>query len=122
MGFGHRVYKAEDPRARHLRDRVRDMGEKYGQGKWFQILTNVEKAMAPYRERGIYVNVDFYAGAVYYMLGIPEDLFIPMFALGRMPGWMIQVFEQWSDNILLRPLLKYLGPMDLPYVPIGERK
>jgi len=66
--------------------------------------------------------VDFYAGAVYYMLGIPEDLFIPMFALGRMPGWMIQIFEQSSANILLRPLLKYVGLMDLPYVPIGERK
>ncbi len=122
MGFGHRVYKAEDPRARHLRDRVRDMSEKYDQVKWFQILSRVERAMAPYRERGIYVNVDFYAGAVYYMLGIPEDLFIPMFALGRMPGWMIQVFEQWADNILLRPLLRYVGPMDLPYIPISERK
>jgi citrate synthase len=122
MGFGHRVYKAEDPRARHLRERVRAMGEKYGQVKWFQILSRVEQAMAPYREKGIYVNVDFYAGAVYYMLGIPEDLFIPMFALGRMPGWIIQAFEQWADNILLRPRLKYVGPMDLPYVPIDERK
>lgn len=122
MGFGHRVYKVEDPRARHLRDRARDMGEKYGQTKWFQILSRVEQAMAPYRERGIYVNVDFYAGAVYCMLGIPEDLFIPMFALGRMPGWITQILEQWADNILLRPLLKYVGPVDLPYIPIGERK
>jgi citrate synthase len=121
-GFGHRVYKTEDPRARHLRDRVRHMSEKYGQVKWFQILSRVEQAMAPYRERGIYVNVDFYAGAVYLMLGIPEDLFISMFALGRMPGWITQIFEQWADNILLRPLLKYVGPEDLPYIPIGERK
>lgn len=122
MGFGHRVYKCEDPRARHLRERVRHMGEKYGQPKWFQILSRVEQAMAPYRERGIYVNVDFYSGAVYYMLGIPEDLFIPMFALGRMTGWMVQIFEQWADNILLRPLLKYVGPMDLPYIPIDQRE
>lgn len=122
MGFGHRVYKTEDPRARHLRDRVRHMGEKYGQVKWFQILSRVEQAMAPYRERGIYVNVDFYAGAAYSLLGIPEDLFIPMFALGRMPGWITQILEQWADNILLRPLLKYVGPVDLPYIPISERK
>ncbi|MGD0205116.1 MAG: citrate/2-methylcitrate synthase [Dehalococcoidia bacterium] len=122
MGFGHRVYKTEDPRARHLRDRVRHMGEKYGQVKWFQILSRVEQAMAPYRERGIYVNVDFYAGAAYSLLGIPEDLFIPMFALGRMPGWITQILEQWANNILLRPLLKYVGPVDLPYIPISERK
>jgi len=122
MGFGHRVYKTEDPRARHLRDRVRHMGEKYGQVKWFQILSRVEQAMAPYRERGIYVNVDFYAGAAYSLLGIPEDLFISMFALGRMPGWITQILEQWADNILLRPLLKYVGPVDLPYIPISERK
>jgi citrate synthase len=122
MGFGHRVYKTEDPRARHLRDRVRHMGEKYGQVKWFQILSRVEEAMAPYRERGIYVNVDFYAGAAYSLLGIPEDLFIPMFALGRMPGWITQILEQWADNVLLRPLLRYVGPVDLPYIPISERK
>jgi len=121
MGFGHRVYKAEDPRARHMRDRARTIGEKMGQAKWYQILRRVEEAMAPYRERGIYVNVDFYAGAVYYLLGIPEDLFIPMFALGRIPGWIVQVFEQWQDNVLLRPLLKYVGPMDLPYLPISQR-
>jgi citrate synthase len=122
MGFGHRVYKTEDPRARHLRDRVRHMGEKYGQVKWFQILSRVEEAMAPYREHGIYVNVDFYAGAAYSLLGIPEDLFIPMFALGRMPGWITQILEQWADNILLRPLLRYVGPVDLPYIPISERR
>jgi citrate synthase len=122
MGFGHRVYRVEDPRARHLRGRVRHMSEKHGHDKWFQILTRVEEAMAPYRERGIHVNVDFYASAVYYMLGIPDDLFISMFALGRMPGWITHVLEQWSDNILLRPLLKYVGPIDLPYVPIEQRK
>jgi citrate synthase len=75
----------------------------------------------PYRQRGIYVNVDFYAAAVYYLLGIPEELFIPIFAIGRMPGWIVQVFEQWQDNVLIRPLLEYVGPKDLPYVPIEER-
>jgi citrate synthase len=66
--------------------------------------------------------VDFYAGAAYSLLGIPEDLFISMFALGRMPGWITQILEQWADNILLRPLLRYVGPVDLPYIPISERR
>ena len=122
MGFGHRVYRAEDPRARHLRERSRDLSEKVGQPKWFQILTYVEEvAMVPYRERGIYVNVDFFAGSIYYLLGIPEDLFISIFAMGRIPGWTVQVMEQLSDNILLRPRLLYQGPMDVEYVPIDQR-
>ena len=122
MGFGHRVYRAEDPRARHLRERSRALSQKVGQPKWFEILTYVEEvAMVPYRERGIYVNVDFFAGSIYYLLGIPEDLFISIFAMGRIPGWTVQVMEQFSDNILLRPRLQYEGPMDVDYVPIGER-
>ena len=122
MGFGHRVYKAEDPRARHLRERSRDLSEKVGQPKWFQILTYVEEvAMVPYRERGIYVNVTSSAGSIYYLLGIPEDLFISIFAMGRIPGWTVQVMEQFSDNILLRPRLLYQGPMDVEYVPIDQR-
>ena len=122
MGFGHRVYKAEDPRARHLRARSRELGEKMGQPHWFQILRYLEeKIMVPYRSRGIYVNVDFFAGSIYHLLGIPEDLFIPIFALGRIPGWTLQCVEQYEDNILIRPLLDYQGPMDLEYVPIEER-
>lgn len=120
-GFGHRVYRVEDPRARHMRDRARELGEKMGQPKWFRILTAIQDAMAPLADRGINVNVDFYAGAVYYLLGIPEDLFVPMFAIGRTPGWIAQVMEQWSDNTLIRPLLAYEGPRDLAYVPIAER-
>ena len=77
--------------------------------------------MVPYRERGIYVNVDFFAGSIYYLLGIPEDLFISIFAMGRIPGWTVQVMEQFSDNILLRPRLLYQGPMDVEYVPIDQR-
>jgi citrate synthase len=122
MGFGHRVYRAEDPRARHLRDRSRILSEKLGQPQWFQILTYVEEhAMVPYRSRGIFVNVDFFAGSIYYLLGIPDDLFISIFALGRIPGWTLQCVEQYHDNILIRPLLEYIGPMDLEYVPIGQR-
>ncbi len=122
MGFGHRVYKAEDPRARHLRDRSRELGEKRGQPQWFQILRYLEeKTMVPYREKGIFVNVDFFAGSIYHLLNIPEDIFISIFALGRIPGWTLQCMEQYKDNILLRPLLDYKGPMDLDYVPIENR-
>jgi citrate synthase len=123
MGFGHRVYKAEDPRATHLRERSRALGEKLGQPHWFQILRYLEEQiMVPYRSRGIFVNVDFFAGSIYYLLGIPDDLFISIFALGRIPGWTLQCVEQYDDNILLRPLLDYKGPMDLEYVPIEQRR
>ncbi len=122
MGFGHRVYRAEDPRARHLRERSRDLGEKMGQPHWFQILRYLEEQiMVPYRAKGIFVNVDFFAGSIYNLLGIPEDLFISIFALGRIPGWTLQCVEQYRDNILIRPLLDYQGPMDLEYVPIDQR-
>jgi len=121
MGFGHRVYKSEDPRAPHMRDRSRILAGKYDQYKSYYILRKLDEVMAPYRQRGIYVNVDFYAAAVYYLLGIPEELFIPIFAIGRIPGWIVQVFEQWQDNVLIRPLLLYVGPKDLPYEPIDQR-
>ncbi len=121
MGFGHAVYKAEDPRARHLREGSRILAEKKGQPQWFQILSKVEEHMRPYAERGICVNVDFWSGSVYYLLGIPEDLFISIFAVARVPGYVVQVLEQQDKNILLRPLLNYVGPTDLSYVPIAER-
>ncbi len=121
MGMGHRVYKVEDPRARHMRERARVLGEKLGQPKWYQILERIAEVTAPMRARGISLNVDFYAGAVYYLLGIPEDLFISMFAMGRMPGWCAHVLEQMQNNVLIRPLLHYAGPMDLEYVPLEQR-
>ncbi|PKB65625.1 MAG: citrate (Si)-synthase [SAR202 cluster bacterium Io17-Chloro-G3] len=121
MGFGHRVYRAEDPRARHLRNRSKDLGERKGQPQWFQILSTLQEVMQPYQSRGIFVNVDFYAGSIYYLMGIPDDLFISIFALGRVPGWTLQVAEQYSDNILIRPLLEYTGPMDVEFVPIDKR-
>jgi len=121
MGFGHRVYKVEDPRARHMREKSRALSERMGQAKWYQILEAVVESMSRYQRHGIYVNVDFYAGSVYYLLGIPEDLFVPIFAIGRVPGWCASVIEQLEDNILIRPLLRYEGPMDLKYVPIDQR-
>ncbi|MDP9236946.1 MAG: citrate (Si)-synthase [Chloroflexota bacterium] len=121
MGFGHRVYKTEDPRAAELRGVARDLGHKMGNDRWFQILQEIERAMEPYRPKGIYPNVDFYAGAVYSLLGIPEEQFIPMFAVGRMPGWVAHVLEQYEDNVLIRPLLEYTGPRHLRYVQIEKR-
>ncbi|MPZ49561.1 MAG: citrate (Si)-synthase [Dehalococcoidia bacterium] len=121
MGFGHRVYKAEDPRARHMRDRAKSLGEKTGHSEWYEILIAVEKEMVPYQSRGIFVNVDFYAGAVYALLGLPEDLFIPIFAVGRIPGWCVEILEQYDNNILIRPLLDYTGPKSLEYTPVEQR-
>jgi citrate synthase len=121
MGFGHRVYRAEDPRARHLREGVRQLSEEKGEPKWYGILEAVQKAMAPYGRRGIHVNVDFFAGVIYYLNGIPHDLFVPIFAVGRIPGWTVQVIEQFEHNILLRPLLQYAGPEERKYVPMSER-
>ncbi|MBI4202087.1 MAG: citrate (Si)-synthase [Chloroflexi bacterium] len=121
MGFGHRVYKAEDPRARHLRERSRTLGIAKGQPQWFGILTKLQDVMKPYQARGIFVNVDFFAGSIYYLMGIPDDIFISIFALGRIPGWTLNVVEQYRNNILIRPLTDYNGPMDVPYVPISQR-
>jgi citrate synthase len=120
-GFGHRVYRAEDPRARHMRAGVERLSKEMGQPKWFQILQAVVAAMAPYARHGVNVNVDFYSGVVYHLLGIKRDLFVPIFAIGRVPGWAVQVLEQLENNILLRPLTLYNGPDARAYVPIGER-
>ena len=122
MGFGHRVYKAVDPRSVHLQKDAKSLGERKGQPKWFGILQSLIEVMEPYRKRGIYQNVDFFSGTIYYLLGIPDDLFISIFAMGRIPGWTAQVVEQYQNNILLRPRLLYTGAMDLEYVPIDERK
>ena len=121
MGFGHRVYRAEDPRARHLREGVRRLSQEKGEPKWHAILEAVVEAMRPYGRLGVHVNVDFYAGVIYYLHSIPQDLFVPIFAVGRVPGWTVQVLEQMEKNILIRPLLQYVGPIDQPYVPIEER-
>lgn len=121
MGFGHRVYRAEDPRARHMRDGVERLSREMGQPHWYEILQALVEAMKPYSRHGVNVNVDFYAGVVYYLHGIPEDLFVPIFAMGRVPGWTVQVLEQMENNILIRPLTEYTGPEPRPYVPIEKR-
>ena len=121
MGFGHRVYRAEDPRARHMREGVARLSREMGQPHWFDILQALVDAMSPYARHGVHVNVDFYAGVVYYLNGIPEDLFVPIFAIGRVPGWTVQVLEQLDRNILIRPLTHYTGPPPRDYVPLDER-
>ena len=121
MGFGHRVYRTEDPRARHMREGVQRLSQEMGQPKWYAILDATVEAMSPYARLGVNVNVDFYAGVVYYLLGVPEDLFVPIFAMGRVPGWAAQVLEQFEHNILIRPLTVYNGPEPRDYVPLAAR-
>jgi citrate synthase len=120
-GFGHRVYRAEDPRARHMRAGVERLSKEMGQPKWYEILQAVVAAMAPYARHGVNVNVDFYSGVVYHLLGIKRDLFVPIFAIGRVPGWSLQVLEQLEGNILIRPLTLYNGPDLRPYLPLEQR-
>jgi citrate synthase len=120
-GFGHRVYRTEDPRARHMREGVKQLSREMGEPKWFQILEAVVEAMKPYARHGVNVNVDFYSGVIYHLHGISKDLFVPIFAIGRVPGWTLQVLEQLANNILIRPLLHYTGPDLRPYVPIEQR-
>ncbi len=121
MGFGHRVYRAEDPRARHMRAGVERLSREMGQPQWYQILEALVEAMKPYSRHGVNVNVDFYAGVVYYLNGIPPDLFVPIFAVGRVPGWAVSVLEQMENNILIRPLTLYNGPEPRQYAAIGQR-
>ncbi|MDE2384784.1 MAG: citrate (Si)-synthase [Alphaproteobacteria bacterium] len=121
-GFGHRVYRTEDPRARHMRDGVEKLSREMGEPKWFAILQAVVEAMKPYSRFGVNVNVDFYSGVIYYLNGIPQDLFVPIFAVGRVPGWAVQCIEQLQNNILIRPLTQYDGPEPRAYQPIVSRR
>ena len=123
MGFGHAVYRAVDPRSIHMKAEAKRLGERRGQPEWFSILQAVTEtdAMKQRAKKGIHPNVDFWAGAVYYLLGIPDDLFVPMFAIGRMPGWAAHVLEQYSKRDLLRPRLAYEGPLDVEYEPVEQR-
>jgi citrate synthase len=120
-GFGHRVYRAEDPRARHMKAGVERLSKEKGEPRWFEILAAVVEAMKPYARHGLNVNVDFWSGAIYQLHGIPMDLYVPIFAIGRVPGWVIQCIEQKRQNILIRPLTEYDGPPSRQWVPIDAR-
>jgi citrate synthase len=119
MGFGHRVYKTEDPRATHLRRLSRELGEKRGEPQWHEMSWQVEQAVKA--EKGLYANVDFYSASTYHNLGIPTDLFTPVFAISRMSGWTAHVLEQYGNNRLIRPRAEYVGPRHVPYTPLDER-
>jgi citrate synthase len=119
-GFGHRVYGTEDPRATHLREMSRDLGRRAGQGTWFETSQRIESLMRA--EKRLYPNVDFYSASMYYVLGIPIDLFTPIFAVSRMSGWTAHVLEQYANNRLIRPRAEYIGPpYPQRYVPIEQR-
>jgi citrate synthase len=120
-GFGHRVYRAEDPRARHMREGVEKLSREMGEPKWYAILQAVVEAMKPYARLGVNVNVDFYSGVIYHLNGIAPDLFVPIFAVGRVPGWTVQCLEQLQNNILIRPLTLYDGPPPRDYIPLERR-
>lgn len=119
-GFGHRVYRTEDPRATHLRRMSRDLSESSGTRKWFEASRVIEEVVK--REKNINANVDFYSATVYYNLGIPVDLFTPLFAVSRISGWTAHVLEQLDNNRLIRPRADYTGPAHpAPYIPMNER-
>lgn len=119
MGFGHRVYRTGDPRADYLREFSRRLGERRGELKWHEISRRLEERML--EAKGLYPNVDFYSASTYYMLGIPMELYTPIFAFSRMSGWTAHLLEQFTDNRLIRPRAEYVGPRDLRFVPMAER-
>jgi citrate synthase len=119
MGFGHRVYKVEDPRATILREWSHRVGVAKGNLSYYDRLRRVEEVV--HREKGLYPNVDLYSGSVYTLLGIPKDLFTPIFAASRVAGWTAHVLEEYQDLRLIRPTANYVGAVDLTYVPIGAR-
>jgi citrate synthase len=119
MGFGHAVYRTEDPRALHLRKFSQEMGERAGDTRWYEISRRVEEVMM--REKGLYPNVDFFSASAYYSMGIPLDLYTPIFAVSRISGWTGHILEQYADNKLIIPRADYVGARNVPYVPIDQR-
>lgn len=119
MGFGHRVYKVLDPRAKHLKRMSEEWGRRVGNVKWFDMSAKLDALM---RERkGIYPNVDFYSASTYYAMGIEPEMYTPIFAVARVIGWCAHFIEQRADNRIFRPKAAYVGPTDKRYVPIDER-
>ncbi|MDA7511222.1 citrate synthase [bacterium] len=119
MGIGHRVYKVLDPRAPHLKNMAQKLSAELGEPKWIQMSDRIAEIML--KEKGLHANVDFYSATVYYSLGIPIDLFTPIFAISRTAGWTAHVLEQLSDNRLIRPQSEYVGPVGLKVKPIDQR-
>jgi citrate synthase len=119
-GFGHRVYRTEDPRATHLRRMSQEAGKRSGNSKWFEMSAHIEQIIN--KEKNLNANVDFYSASTYYVIGLPIDLFTPFFAVSRMAGWTAHLLEQYADNRLIRPRAEYVGPEPtLKWVPVDER-
>ncbi|MCM2281534.1 MAG: citrate synthase [Bdellovibrionaceae bacterium] len=119
MGFGHRVYKNGDPRAKILRQMSEQLTKKIGQPHWYEMSALIDDTMQG--EKGLLPNVDFYSATVYYSMGIPIDLFTPIFAASRVSGWIAHAFEQWTNNRIYRPRGKWAGREGLTWVPAEKR-
>ena len=119
-GFGHRVYRTEDPRATHLRRMSKDLGERAGNTRWYEMSQRIEQLVTG--EKKLYPNVDFYSASTYYTLGIPVDLYTPIFAVSRVSGWTAHCLEQYKNNRLIRPRTDYIGPSyPQTFLPIEQR-
>ena len=119
-GFGHRVYRTEDPRATHLRKMSKELGERAGNTRWFEMSRRIEQLVTS--EKKLYPNVDFYSASTYYTLGIPIDLFTPIFAVSRVSGWTAHCLEQYANNRLIRPRTDYIGPSyPQTFLPLDQR-
>ncbi len=119
-GFGHRVYNTEDPRATHLRRMSKELGQKAGNTKWFEMSERIEAIVKG--EKKLYPNVDFYSASTYYTMGIPIDLYTPIFAVSRISGWTAHVLEQYANNRLIRPRADYTGPTyPQTWIPLEQR-
>lgn len=119
MGFGHRVYKNGDPRAKHLQKMSRELGKLTGNTNWYEMSVKIEKLVTGLK--GLKPNVDFYSASVYTALEIPRDLFTPIFAMSRVSGWTAHILEQYENNRLIRPRAEYVGPADRKVEPIERR-
>jgi citrate synthase len=119
MGFGHRVYKDGDPRAKHLKEMSKQLTKITGEPKWYEMSVKIDDIVTS--EKGLKPNVDFYSASVYHSLGIPRDLFTPIFAISRASGWIAHILEQYSNNRLIRPRADYIGPGKQAYTPLAER-
>ena len=122
MGFGHRVYKAKDPRAVILEEMSEELARRTGDSKWFEMSRIVERTFQPtVAAKGVYPNVDFYSASTYHMMGIPDDLFTPIFACSRVVGWTAHIMQQYANNRIFRPSSDYVGPQNLKWVPVEKR-
>jgi citrate synthase len=119
MGIGHAVYKTEDPRATWLRKFSKQLADKKGETKWYDMSQRIEKLM--HEKKGMFPNVDFYSASTYYLMGIPLDIYTPIFAVSRISGWTGHILEQYANNKLIRPRAEYIGKRDQKYVAIGDR-